>query len=479
MNKIVKYQNRLNKIALRKLTDKELNVFFSVICNLKEEGSKEITFNFTELKKITEYKNNDKRFEDNLRSLSHKLSALTQEIIDDDGVIKIFNLFSLFSIDPKDRTLKVKINNEFKKILNELIGNYTKFQLAEIVSFKSSYSKNMYRLLKGFSSTGILILEYLEFRRLLCIPDSYRTGNIDQQVFKPIMEELNEIFPNLKIKKIKKGRKIDKLEFKWDRSKEKKIKEAEEVKEVKISYELEKKINQAKKSRFIQPHLTLANIDILVKKYGDDNLISGLDYARKKIHKEFKYLSYLEKSIETGIEGSNIKLVVEELKQTKSKGNKDVESKVGEKEELTEETRGPKNEEVVRTKISREELISNSKKDGLDIKTLNFTLKSMGYKTMTIEEYNQEEGKKINFGGTIIDTSLGDTNIQLEEVDNTEYKEIYQEMLESLEIIKEEEEIKTKDLIMLKIALRKTKTIDDLGEIYSNFITKIEEEKEK
>ncbi|MGO3751587.1 MAG: replication initiation protein [Peptoniphilaceae bacterium] len=61
----------------------------------------------------------------------------------------------------------------------------------------------MYRLLKQFKATGYAVFEIDNFRNLLDIPDSYKMGNIDQQVLKPIMSELPQFLKGLKINKIK------------------------------------------------------------------------------------------------------------------------------------------------------------------------------------------------------------------------------------------------------------------------------------
>ena len=86
---------------------------------------------------------------------------------------------------------------------------------------KSTYAKNMFRILKQYKHTGYMKIKIEDFRERLDIPNSYRMSNIDQFVLNPIIKELSTIFKNLHINKIKakKGRKIEWLEFTFDAEK--------------------------------------------------------------------------------------------------------------------------------------------------------------------------------------------------------------------------------------------------------------------
>ncbi|WP_150853434.1 replication initiation protein, partial [Staphylococcus aureus] len=98
---------------------------------------------------------------------------------------------------------------------------FTKFELKEMTRLKSTYSKNMFRLLKQYKHTGYLKIHIDDFKNRLDIPKSYRMTDINKNVFKPIIIELGSIFNNLTINKIKakKGRKIEWIEFTFDAEK--------------------------------------------------------------------------------------------------------------------------------------------------------------------------------------------------------------------------------------------------------------------
>ncbi|MGP1412037.1 MAG: hypothetical protein ACTTKD_09410 [Peptoanaerobacter stomatis] len=57
-----------------------------------------------------------------------------------------------------------------------------------------------------------------KFRKLFCVPNSYRMTDIDRQIFEPIENELSKYFGNLRINKISKskGRRITHIEFTFD-----------------------------------------------------------------------------------------------------------------------------------------------------------------------------------------------------------------------------------------------------------------------
>lgn len=343
MSGLVKYHNDINKIPLRNFTDKELNLFFTIIYKAKNMGIKKMEFDFVELKKIASTHRADERLIKSLENMNYKMLDLKQRVETPSGDIHMFNLFSSFMISPTKKIMEVEIHENFSYMLNDL-PVYTKFELAQLVRLRSSYAKNMFRLLKEFESTNFKIIFFEEFKRMLCIPSSYRTSDINQRVLKPIMEELIPIFPNLKIEKVKKGRSIDKLIFTWgNRS----LPSGEiapgvqpkKVEEIEISEGLYRNFEKVKKNRFIKPLITSQNIAHLVNKYSELELIEGLNFASTEIKTEIKSINYLIKTINTGIVQDEIKIVVKNDLQG-------VETKKEEKKGLKTEIGEPKSEEL-------------------------------------------------------------------------------------------------------------------------------------
>lgn len=216
---VTKYHNDMNTIPFRKFNSNELNLFFSICSSVKEKGGNEVVYTFEYLKDLCNYKFTGlERFYNNLLATNEKLKSLSFRFENEDEIID-FVLFTTFKINKVKQEVKIKVNDEFSYILNNLTSNFTRFELEEFVSLKSSYSKAVYRLLKQFRNTGYYKVQIDEFKRLLDVPVSYDTTNFNKRVLAPIINELSCYFNKLKITKVraKKGNKIEFLEFKFEK----------------------------------------------------------------------------------------------------------------------------------------------------------------------------------------------------------------------------------------------------------------------
>ena len=211
------YRNEMNLVPLRKFTPIEIDLFFAMCNKLKEQDTNKLKLSFEELKSLSNYSHeqrNIKRFIDDLENVYTKILQLTYRY-EDEKKIKRFMLFHHYEIDKEERYLEIATNPKFKYILNNMTQDFTKFELREITRLKSSYSKNAFRLLKQFKHTGYVIFTIEDFKSRFDIPKSYRMTDINKNVLNPIVSELNHVFSDLKVNKIKakKGRKIEKIEF--------------------------------------------------------------------------------------------------------------------------------------------------------------------------------------------------------------------------------------------------------------------------
>ena len=216
----VVYKNDLNLVPLRKFTSTEINLFFAMCNKLKEKETNTLHLSFDELKELSNYSpktRNINRFVKDLDDVYKKMLELTIRY-EDDEVIERFILFNHYRIHKKDQYLEISTSPNLKHILNSITSNFTKFELKEMTNLKSTYSKNMFRILKQYKHTGYMKIKIDDFRERLDVPKSYRMTDINKNVLKPIVTELNAIFNNLHINKIKakKGRKIEWLEFIFD-----------------------------------------------------------------------------------------------------------------------------------------------------------------------------------------------------------------------------------------------------------------------
>ncbi|MGL5936079.1 MAG: RepB family plasmid replication initiator protein, partial [Cetobacterium sp.] len=171
-------------------------------------------------------------------------------------------------------------------ILNE-ITKFTKFDLEEFTNLKSSYARNMFRLLKQFDNKNLKECWYQikldDLKLMLDIPSSYKMFNIDQRVLFPVLEELKPLFPNLKLEKIKRGVKVDSLKFTWKPKK----KQAEEIQAIKKRNSIGEKELEKYQERFEELQEEKNEIDPVEKI--EKIKISKVDY-------EDLYTKYLEEN---------------------------------------------------------------------------------------------------------------------------------------------------------------------------------------
>lgn len=215
---LIVYKNEFNKVPLKDFKSVELDLLFSIMSQMRNKGLTEVKLSFDQLKSLSKYNNSNalSSFVKDLESTYDKLIHLDVKIGTSKKWTK-FVFFTKYSIDIENQEVTIAVNSEFSGLINEIAGNFTKLELDEITSLSSSYSKNCYRFLKQFKSTGYAVFWLEDFKNLVDAPESYDYSSINQRVLKPIEKELPQYFPNLKIRRIKgtgiDKRKVVRLEF--------------------------------------------------------------------------------------------------------------------------------------------------------------------------------------------------------------------------------------------------------------------------
>ncbi|CRF52623.1 hypothetical protein HAL07_10880 [Helicobacter ailurogastricus] len=137
--------------------------------------------------------------------------------------IMLFKRFRINYHDTKKtqvKSIEIQVNMPyFGYLLNYLHGNFTSFELFEFQNISGKYAKTLYRLLKQWKSTGVHPkMEWGEFRELMGISSSYTIGELEMQILKPAVQELQKLphFENLCYEKIKTkgmGNRITHIQF--------------------------------------------------------------------------------------------------------------------------------------------------------------------------------------------------------------------------------------------------------------------------
>lgn len=216
-NEVVKYNNDLNTISMRGRSAEEMNFFFAIIAKIRDKGKNEIVLNTAEIKELIDYSDRENRWIKILENIANKIMGL-KYIEKNDVEIAYFNMFQRFKISIPKKTVNLKVTSDFEYIVNKLTKNFTRFELEEFTTLRSTYSKTMYRILKQWRTLGVKEIELKLFRELLNIPKSYKPNDIKKRVIGPIEKELPKYFTDLKVKIIKantKGNPVIAYRFTW------------------------------------------------------------------------------------------------------------------------------------------------------------------------------------------------------------------------------------------------------------------------
>nr|WP_317279399.1 replication initiation protein [uncultured Fusobacterium sp.] len=323
MSELVKYHNNINKLSFNNFTEKELNVFFSIVYKIQNQGSNILEIPFTELRNLSNGDVHLPRFLNSVKNVSDKISNLNFRYENDEEIVK-FYFFNKFRIRKKEKVLILSINEDFQFLVNNLLkkGNFTILELENFVKLKSVYSKTLFRILKQWDSIHYKKFELQELRELLDVPASYSTARFNQRILTPMENELKQFFPHLTIEKKKTGKVITEIEISWGK-KEPEIEIVDDI-EVEISEELDKAFEKASHNRYISPFLTKETKIELIECFKDEKILAkGLYFAYKTINTKFTKLSYLIKTITTGAIQQNKILKVENKEENNVKENDD------------------------------------------------------------------------------------------------------------------------------------------------------------
>ncbi len=231
-NAYTTYHNNTNKVNLGKLSEREANLLFAIFQKLKDQGNTLIRFEPQDLRKMLGIKISYDNLTRTARSMWNKIKTadfweVRDIIVNGRECVseKNYMLFQICEIVSNKETkeflyMDIQLNTDYQYLLNNLGmgGQYTSFKLLEFQRVRGKYAKTLYRLLKQYKSTGILSVEWSQFRDLLDIPKDYEMRNIDQKVLTPSLKELRKIYPfeHLSYKKERKShdkRKVTHIDF--------------------------------------------------------------------------------------------------------------------------------------------------------------------------------------------------------------------------------------------------------------------------
>ena len=224
MNEVVKYSNELHELKFNSMNEAQQNVFFTLLQQFRNTDGYTLELDFNKLFELAQISQGTNYRKEILNKLRQIQTITFMYEINDLGDLQQDVIFPSIRTDTQNRRLFVKVSKGFKdRYISSPLKGWTRYELAEFVGLSGTYTKTIYRYLKQYRQTGRWRIRYDDFKELLGIPESYRATNIDQQILKPTLKELSAErnlfdqrrtpFEKLVVKKHKKGREIEALEF--------------------------------------------------------------------------------------------------------------------------------------------------------------------------------------------------------------------------------------------------------------------------
>lgn len=214
---IIYYDYILNRQNLSSLTAKEQDLFFLLLYSLEEEGIIENA----EYKLVKEYifdsSYSNKRVEEALKSLVSKLEKMV--FVKEDGEEVPFNILTNLIINSNESNFSVESNKDFEYLIKELYNKKRKakcfFDLRIFFEIKGKYTKNLYRLLMTFCTTGTMEFKESLLIERLGIDEKLPYSRKQKRVIDEL-EKMKDLFVDFEYKEIRKGIGTRKYQISWD-----------------------------------------------------------------------------------------------------------------------------------------------------------------------------------------------------------------------------------------------------------------------
>ena len=104
-----------------------------------------------------------------------------------------FRWLEIPTYNDRNGSITVSINPYLSKYLLQLKGNYTQYELWNILSLKGKYAVRLYELLKSYSFQKKIEMDFTHFKQLLCAEQYDRIFDLKKRVLNPAVKEINEL----------------------------------------------------------------------------------------------------------------------------------------------------------------------------------------------------------------------------------------------------------------------------------------------
>ncbi|QWU80886.1 replication initiation protein (rep_3 family) (plasmid) [Campylobacter novaezeelandiae] len=202
------YHNDLNCFTFKNFKSVDYNLFFT-ICYYASKNIKStkniipISLSFEQLRDFLPQEKNKKRFYENVVAFAVKLNNLktSNYFLDNEGyrIYSVSSFFDEITVNEKEENIIFKIKEKWLNLIVNVVKEYTIVDLKTFCKISNKYTKNLYRYLSQWQSTGEFIIPFEKFNILLDIPASYDIEKIEKRIIFPSIKLFkdNNYFKNL------------------------------------------------------------------------------------------------------------------------------------------------------------------------------------------------------------------------------------------------------------------------------------------
>ena len=199
-------------------TEQKILIYLISKVNKDDKELRKIKFSLSEYCQITGIQKGGEaysRLRETIRDLSNKSWWIQ---IDDDHERLFRWIYGEPEIDKRGGVIEIELSPTLEPYLIGLQANFTKYELINVLTLRSSNSIRLYELFKSYLWQHHWVVEVEEFRRLLNVENKYKEfKNLNRQVIKPALEEINTYTDLVvKVDTVREGKVTKRLDFTID-----------------------------------------------------------------------------------------------------------------------------------------------------------------------------------------------------------------------------------------------------------------------
>lgn len=325
-NGLVKLNKEFLGIELGFLNKKELELLYILCLAYKERQVQSIKIHIKEIKELMSSGEKEVRKTDieNYVETLHKRLAKVNIRADKKGISGTLNLFEYVITDTRDFetgivTIIAKITDTAMNFFNNLEGKrnkYLRFLIEDAIKLKGKYSALLLPHLIACSKSKELEINFENLEEILGIKGKYtRKTDFNKRILKPVVEELEIIFKDLKVKGLKKNeldpRKITHYKFSWTNN----INYDDKKEETSFFVEIEETNNNDKKE-YSKIFVGTDNIDKTEEIEVAEVKVEAVDETEEELTDEEEIKKFIKEKIPT----LNYKSIQEAIKKRLESG---------------------------------------------------------------------------------------------------------------------------------------------------------------